>query len=71
MPWRRCGLRRELQRLFVDERAEHAAFRGPHWGVFNTKRFSGFPSRLSPYASAAPGGADSDNLQVLVAVKPR
>ena len=45
-------------------------FASPLWGVFNSGRLTGFPSRFSPYAGSSPG-LHSDNLQVLLAIKPR
>jgi hypothetical protein len=38
--------------------------------VFNASQLTGFPSRFSPYAGSSPG-LHSDNLQVLLTVKPR
>ena len=64
------SLGRELQRLFVDNAPSVPLFASPLWGVFSTERFSGFPSRLNPYGSAAPG-AQSDSLPILVQVTPR
>jgi peptide/nickel transport system substrate-binding protein len=64
-----AAIGRELQRLFIENAPSVPLFASPLWGVFSTERFSGFPSRLNPYASAAPGGADS--LPVLVQVTPR
>ena len=63
-------LGRELARIYVETAPSLPLFASPLWGVFNTGRISGFPSRFSPYAGSSPG-AHSDNLQVLVAVKPR
>jgi peptide/nickel transport system substrate-binding protein len=64
-----AGLGRDLQKLFVDQAPSLPLFASPLWGVFSTERFSGFPSRQNPYASAAPGGSDS--LPVLIQVTPR
>jgi peptide/nickel transport system substrate-binding protein len=58
-----------LQRVFVDTAPSLPLFSSPLWGVFNTSRLGGFPSRFRPYASAVPGGADT--LPVLVEVQPR
>jgi peptide/nickel transport system substrate-binding protein len=63
-------LARELERIYVETAPSLPLFASPLWGVFNTGRITGFPSRFSPYAGSAPG-AQSDNLQVLVGVKPR
>lgn len=59
-----------LQKIFVDSAPSIPLYASPLWGVFNTSRFAGFPSRFHPYAGAAPG-LQSDTLQVLVEVKPR
>src|SRR5262249_42872232 len=58
-------LPRELESTYVENAPSLPLFPSPLWGVFNTGRISGFPSRFSPYAGSAPG-AESDNLQVLV-----
>ncbi len=65
-----AGLGRDLQRLFVENAPSLPLFASPLWGVFSTERFSGFPSRQNPYASAAPGGPP-DSLPVLLQVTPR
>jgi peptide/nickel transport system substrate-binding protein len=64
------ALSRELQRLFVDNAPSLPLFASPLWGVYSTERFTGFPSRQNPYASAAPGGPP-DSLPVLLQVTPR
>jgi peptide/nickel transport system substrate-binding protein len=63
-------LARELQKIYVDSAPSLPLFASPLWGVFSTERFSGFPSRQNPYASAAPGGPP-DSLPVLLQVTPR
>jgi peptide/nickel transport system substrate-binding protein len=63
-------LGRELQKIYVDSAPSLPLFASPLWGVFNAGRLTGFPSRFSPYAGSSPG-LHSDNLQVLLAVKPR
>jgi peptide/nickel transport system substrate-binding protein len=60
----------ELQRLYVANAPSIPLFASRLWGVFNSKRFSGFPSRFLPYAGAAPDG-QPDSLPVLIEVKPR
>jgi peptide/nickel transport system substrate-binding protein len=64
-----------MQRLFIENAPSLPLFTSPLWGVFNTTRVSGFPSRFRPFASAVPGvGAPpggADALPVLVEVKPR
>jgi peptide/nickel transport system substrate-binding protein len=61
---------RSLQKIFVGSAPSLPLFAGPFWGVFNTSRFTGFPSRFRPYAGPVPS-FQSDNLQTLVEVKPR
>jgi peptide/nickel transport system substrate-binding protein len=63
-------LGKELQKIYVDGAPSLPLFASPLWGVYNASRLTGFPSRFSPYAGSSPG-AHSDNLQVLVGVKPR
>jgi peptide/nickel transport system substrate-binding protein len=60
----------ELQKIYVDSAPSLPLFASPLWGVYNGSRFTGFPSRFTPYAGSSPG-QHSDNLQVLIAVKPR
>ena len=61
---------RQLERLYVANAPSIPLFASRLWGVFNSKRFSGFPSRFLPYAGAAPDG-QPDTLPVLIEVKPR
>jgi peptide/nickel transport system substrate-binding protein len=67
----------ELQRRFVLDAPSIPLFIGPQWGVFNTTRLTGFPSRFRPYASAVPTGSPRgafpapDSLPVLLEVRPR
>jgi peptide/nickel transport system substrate-binding protein len=63
-------LARELQMIYVNSAPSLPLFASPLWGVFNASQLTGFPSRFSPYAGSSPG-LHSDNLQVLVSVKPR
>jgi peptide/nickel transport system substrate-binding protein len=69
-PAEQATIGRELQKVFVDNAPGLPLFASPLWGVFNTSRISGFPSRFNPYAGAAPG-FQSDTLPVLVSVRPR
>jgi len=69
-PAEQAALGKDLQKIYVDSAPSLPLFASPLWGVFNTSRIGGFPSRFNPYAGAAPG-ALSDTLPVLVAVKPR
>ena len=59
-----------LQKIYADTAPSLPLYASPLWGVFDASRFTGFPSRFHPYAGASPG-MHSDNLQVLVEVKPR
>jgi peptide/nickel transport system substrate-binding protein len=67
----------ELQKVFVDKAPSIPVFIGPQWGVYNTTRLTGFPSRFRPYANAVPTGSPRgafpapDSLPVLLEVKPR
>ncbi|HET6897950.1 MAG TPA: ABC transporter substrate-binding protein, partial [Vicinamibacteria bacterium] len=67
----------ELQRKYVQDAPSIPLFIGPQWGVYNTTRLTGFPSRFRPYASAVPTGSPRgafpapDSLPVLLEVKPR
>ena len=67
----------ELQKRFVQDAPSIPLFIGPQWGVYNTTRLTGFPSRFRPYASAVPTGSPRgafpapDSLPVLLEVKPR
>jgi peptide/nickel transport system substrate-binding protein len=69
-PGEQQRLARALQKIYVDAAPSLPLFASPLWGVFNGGRMTGFPSRFSPYAGSSPG-LHSDNLQVLLAVKPR
>jgi peptide/nickel transport system substrate-binding protein len=64
-----------MQRLFIENAPSLPLYTSPLWGVFNTTRISGFPSRFRPFGSAVPGvGAPpggADALPVLVEVQPR
>jgi peptide/nickel transport system substrate-binding protein len=65
-----ADLNRQLQKLYVANAPSLPLFASPLWGVFNSKYFTGFPSRFLPYSGAAPGG-QPDSLPVLIEVKPR
>jgi peptide/nickel transport system substrate-binding protein len=49
-------LARGLERLYIENAPSLPLYASRLWGVFNSKRFSGFPSRFLPYAGAAPDG---------------
>jgi peptide/nickel transport system substrate-binding protein len=67
----------DLQRRFVQTAPSLPLFIGPQWGVYNTTRVTGFPSRFRPYANAVPTGSPrgafpaADSLPVLLEVAPR
>jgi peptide/nickel transport system substrate-binding protein len=63
-------LSHRLQKLYVDEAPSVPLYASPLWGVSDTTRFSGFPSRFNPYGAAAPL-VPPDSLLVLVQVSPR
>jgi peptide/nickel transport system substrate-binding protein len=63
-------LNRQLQRIYVANAPSLPLFASRLWGVFNSRYFTGFPSRFLPYAGAAPDG-QPDSLPVLIEVKPR
>jgi len=62
---------------YVQDAPSIPLFIGPQWGVYNTTRLTGFPSRFRPYASAVPTGSPRgafpapDSLPVLIEVKAR
>jgi peptide/nickel transport system substrate-binding protein len=64
-----------MQGLFIENAPSLPLYTSPLWGVFNTTRLGGFPSRFRPFASAVPGvGAPpggADALPALVEVQPR
>src|SRR5260221_5490462 len=64
-----------MQRLFIENAPSLPLFTSPLWGVFNTTRLGGVPSRVRPVASAVPRvrgpPAGADALPVLVQVPAR
>jgi len=71
------ALMTDLQRRFVQSAPSIPLFIAPQWGVYNTTRITGFPSRFRPYANAVPTGAPRgaypapDSLPALLEIKPR
>jgi peptide/nickel transport system substrate-binding protein len=59
-----------LQKIFAEEVPSLPLFTNPVWGVFETSRFTGFPSRFKPYASASPIYT-ADVLPALVEMAPK
>jgi peptide/nickel transport system substrate-binding protein len=76
-PAETAALMADLQRRFVERAPSIPLFIGPQWGVYNTTRVTGFPSRFRPYANAVPTGSPRgafpapDSLPVLLEVRPR
>jgi peptide/nickel transport system substrate-binding protein len=76
-PAQTSALLAELQKRYVQTAPSIPLFIGPQWGVYNTTRLTGFPSRFRPYASAVPTGSPRgafpapDSLPVLLEAKPR
>jgi peptide/nickel transport system substrate-binding protein len=64
-----------MQKLFIENAPSLPLYTSPLWGIFNTTRVGGFPTRFRPFASAVPGvGAPpggADALPALVEVQPR
>ena len=71
------ALMTDLQRRFVQTAPSIPLFIAPQWGVYNTTRMTGFPSRFRPYANAVPTGAPRgaypapDSLPALLEIRPR
>jgi peptide/nickel transport system substrate-binding protein len=59
-----------LQKLYVEDVPSLPLYASPLWGVMDTTRFTGFPSRFNPYGAAAPL-SPPDSLPVLVQISPR
>jgi peptide/nickel transport system substrate-binding protein len=76
-PAQTAALMKDLQREFVEQAPGLPLFIGPQWGVYNSIRVTGFPSRFRPYGNAVPTGSPRgafpgpDSLPVLLEVKPR
>jgi peptide/nickel transport system substrate-binding protein len=71
------ALMADLQKRYVLTTPSIPLFVGPQWGVYNSTRFTGFPSRFRPYGNSAPIGLSRgavpspDSLPVLLEVQPR
>ncbi|WP_437676953.1 ABC transporter substrate-binding protein [Sorangium sp. So ce131] len=59
-----------LQMIFVQAAPVIPLFKNPSWGEYNTKRFTGFPSREDPYAKLTPNNPP-EYLLVLTELRPR
>lgn len=61
-----------LQQIFVDEAPAIPLYPNPSWAEYNTRRFSGFPSREDPFADPSPNKFDrGEVLLVLTSLTPR
>jgi peptide/nickel transport system substrate-binding protein len=61
-----------LQRAFVEEAPAIPLYPNPSWAEYNTRRFTGFPSRENPYADPSPNKFDrGECLLVLTTLAPR
>ncbi len=71
-PARQRALSDELQRVFVEEVPAIPLYPNLSWAEFNTRRFTGFPTRDNPYADPSPNKMDrGECLLVLTTVTPR
>ncbi|WP_234023293.1 ABC transporter substrate-binding protein [Sorangium cellulosum] len=60
----------ELQMIFVQAAPVIPLFKNPSWGEYNTKRFTGFPTRENPYAKLTPNNPP-EYLLVLTELRPK
>ncbi|AUX37864.1 peptide ABC transporter substrate-binding protein [Sorangium cellulosum] len=60
----------ELQMIFVQAAPVIPLFKNPSWGEYNTKRFTGFPTKEDPYAKLTPNNPP-EYLLVLTELRPR
>ncbi|XXX76362.1 ABC transporter substrate-binding protein [Sorangium sp. So ce134] len=60
----------ELQMIFAQAAPVIPLFKNPSWGEYNTKRFTGFPTKENPYAKLTPNNPP-EYLLVLTELKPR
>jgi peptide/nickel transport system substrate-binding protein len=60
----------EIEARFVELAPAIPLFPNPAWGVFSTRRFTGFPSAANPYAPLSPH-REPERLLVLTALEPR
>lgn len=67
---RQHALMRAIEARFAATAPAIPLFASPLWGVFNTRRFVGFPSAAEPYAELSPNSAPA-NLLVLTRLRPR
>ncbi|MCU1281666.1 MAG: putative oligopeptide/dipeptide transporter, periplasmic oligopeptide/dipeptide-binding protein [bacterium] len=67
---RQHALMREIEQRFAATAPAIPLFGSPQWGVFNSRRFTGFPTAANPYATLSPHAAPAD-LLVLTRLAPR
>jgi peptide/nickel transport system substrate-binding protein len=60
----------EVQMLYAQNAPVIPLFKNPSWGEYNTKRFTGFPTRENPYAKLSPNNPP-EYLLVLTELRPR
>jgi peptide/nickel transport system substrate-binding protein len=60
----------QLQEIFSETAPSIPLFPGPSWGEYNTRRFTGFPSKENPYAKLSPNNPP-EYLLVLTELKPK
>ena len=64
------ALMAQIEARFVELAPAIPLFPNPAWGVFSTRRFTGFPSADNPYASLSPH-REPERLIVLTTLEPR
>jgi peptide/nickel transport system substrate-binding protein len=69
-PAEQKGLIEKLQSIFVESAPVIPLFPNPSWGEYNSRRFTGFPSKANPYAKLSPNNSP-ECLLVLTELKPR
>ena len=63
-------LAKSLQRVFAERAPAIPLFPNPSWGLYNTRRIVGFPTKENPYAHLSPNHSP-EYLLVLNELKPR
>jgi peptide/nickel transport system substrate-binding protein len=69
-PSQQRALMAEIEARFVELAPAIPLFPNPAWGVFSTRRFTGFPSAANPYAPLS-AHREPERLLVLTALEPR
>ncbi|WP_437735079.1 ABC transporter substrate-binding protein [Sorangium sp. So ce1335] len=60
----------EVQVLYAQNAPVIPLFKNPSWGEYNTKRFTGFPTKENPYAKLSPNNPP-EYLLVLTELRPK